>query len=590
MVQMPGRFMNASKGDVVLAPSGNGLIGQLLTQVDPPQHYSHSGIMTRNYDEITHCTANEARVQAYPQGSIIFDGPEPTDGFRTDVVKYGWPGTITQTVENTVHGEWRNDPESGQQYYMQAFDGSAGGATIAGHWTIIPPMVVKPDPMLETEALRLRLHAVADDAAAHTGKFHYRFYCYTDPTIGKTTTAPAEARWAKGTSPGVCSSFIWLMMKRNGMHLQGAGETVKSSDLNPQEVAAGAKIGPATPDGLYLYSAGERDTAAKWLNQAISDQVHDALDQKGSILGGVIHLGGAIDFFTKITTHVSNEFLNAFARDLVQQDDDNTGWQNTKDANAVSPDNIMDWNGPSAPTPGPYGYAEPLAYREPRYELVGASRWAPSHGTGTVSGVATFHGSPEPRAEVRIGGKSAGTDARGHFVLHDVPYGKYLATATKEMQDRTFLSGKRQVTVGAPNVSVSIALQLPPRQYRTVVVDGTFHTHYKQSALFVTLDEKTEDMPFHQEWRLGPDKKHLSQSEAKVEHDVKDAHAILSFELDWQKDNSVQVKWSLNLHDASANDSFRLAEDGKEVCTADCSADNDDSHVHFTVANKRTQA
>ena len=80
------------------------------------------------------------------------------------------------------------------------------------------------------------------------------------------------------------------------------------------------------------------------------------IDQKAGILGGIV------EDFTKIAEHVSNEILNAFARDIVQTDDDDSGWQHTVDANAVSPDNIMLWNGPSSNPPGPYGYYEPLVY------------------------------------------------------------------------------------------------------------------------------------------------------------------------------------------------------------------------------------
>src|SRR5208282_1113264 len=103
--------------------------------------------------------------------SIPLDGPEPTDGFRPDTVKYGWPGAITQTVENSVHGEPLIDPESGIKYNEQDFDTTGSGADIRGQWHIIPPMVVKPDPMFETEGLRQQLHAVADDAFNHTGNF-----------------------------------------------------------------------------------------------------------------------------------------------------------------------------------------------------------------------------------------------------------------------------------------------------------------------------------------------------------------------------------------------------------------------------------
>ena len=53
-------YANARKGDIVLAPGGPaGFIGGLLRQVSPPQHYGHCGIMTRNYDMITHSTFSE---------------------------------------------------------------------------------------------------------------------------------------------------------------------------------------------------------------------------------------------------------------------------------------------------------------------------------------------------------------------------------------------------------------------------------------------------------------------------------------------------------------------------------------------------
>jgi hypothetical protein len=182
--------MNARKGDIVLSPGGNGFIGNLLRQVDHPQRYSHSGIMTRNHDQITHCTMNEDRLMAYPVGKDSLTGdPQPVDGFRPDAVKYGWPGVITQTVENAVTEEPFLDPEtanlpSDQQkwYALQSFGAQPVGMTIDQSWEIVPSLVVMPDPFEETVALRTALHAIADDAAAQTGKGHYRFFCYSDPT------------------------------------------------------------------------------------------------------------------------------------------------------------------------------------------------------------------------------------------------------------------------------------------------------------------------------------------------------------------------------------------------------------------------
>jgi hypothetical protein len=572
--------MNARKGDAVLAPGGNGLIGGLLTQVTVPQRYSHSGIMTTNYDQVTHCTASSDRMQDYPVGSIPTDGPEPVDGFRVDVVRYGWPGTITQTVENAVNGEQLKDPEGGKPYNIQAFDGSADAATIAGSWQIIPPMVVKPDPMLETDQLRLQLHKVADDAAAHTGKFHYRFFCYTDPTIGKTIVAPADAGWAKGTSPGVCSAFIWLMMKRNGMHLQGAGDTVRLGDLSPAEIEAGAKIGPATPDGLYLYSGAERSHAGQWLHDQIYNKAYDTISQKAGILGGVL------EFFTKLADHVSNETCNAFAADHIQTDDDNEDWKNAQDSNAVSPDNIMLWNGPAAATPGPYGYAEPLVYREPRYDTVTIYKWRQVQLTGTLQGRVIYRGQPQAHAMVQLyDGKSAGTDANGHYVLQNVPYGSYLAKTQLVLQDRSFLSARPKVTINAPNTTLDIQLADPPDLFRTVKIEGKIHTHYTYHII-VKTEDKSADLPFYVERNVGP---YHTHEEYSVTNTVEDAHATLHVVLDWQLDKSVTGSFTFNLHDKTFTNNFHIAKDGTGTWWATCSSHNDDARVDFKISNTLKQ-
>jgi len=139
--------------------------------------------MTRNFDEITHCTSSEDRIKAYHVGSVICGGPEP---------------------ENLP------DPEGGTNYSMQDFNAGASGEMVGGNWIIVPSAVVQPDPKLETRELRLRLHAVADDALAQKDKMHYRLYGYTDPTIEQTEVAPAESGWASGTSPAVSDTTVSL--------------------------------------------------------------------------------------------------------------------------------------------------------------------------------------------------------------------------------------------------------------------------------------------------------------------------------------------------------------------------------------------
>ena len=55
--------------------------------------------MTRDRVEIRHCTASVDYLKAHPdEGGPPFMG-NPTDGFREDAVRYGWPGTVTQSLE-----------------------------------------------------------------------------------------------------------------------------------------------------------------------------------------------------------------------------------------------------------------------------------------------------------------------------------------------------------------------------------------------------------------------------------------------------------------------------------------------------------
>jgi hypothetical protein len=205
---VPPRFVNARQGDIILSPGGDGLIAQLLRQVDPPQSFSHSGIMTRNQTEVTHSTASESRLLAYPEGS--FD--EPTEGLQPDALRFLWPGVVKQTVEQAVDGQVMEDPQG------EAENGSKPTYTISGFnpdfagglGEVTPALVVKPDPFEETLEIRTKLREIGAFAATQHRKGHYRFFAYTDPTVVLSQVAPDSAGWAAGTYPCVCSSFIWF--------------------------------------------------------------------------------------------------------------------------------------------------------------------------------------------------------------------------------------------------------------------------------------------------------------------------------------------------------------------------------------------
>ena len=181
--------------------------------------------------------------------------------------------------------------------------------------------------MAETSDLRSQLHKVADDALANTGKWHYRFYGYTEAKIENDAQylAPLDSKRAAATIPGVCSGFIWHMMKRNGMHLAGPTDLVQSTSLTQAQKDMGAKADGNTLDGLYLYTAAERGRAALWLHDQIYNQATDTIDQKAEFLGSLV------EWITKTADHVSNEFLNAFSRDRVVTSDDDSTWSNTAD-------------------------------------------------------------------------------------------------------------------------------------------------------------------------------------------------------------------------------------------------------------------
>ncbi|MDI9941508.1 hypothetical protein QM806_39890 [Rhodococcus sp. IEGM 1351] len=452
-VTMPGRFMNARKGDVILSPGGTGLIGNLLRTVTPGQMYSHSGIMTRNYDELTHSTASEELLLEY------FKNPGPAFVLLKTAIKYMWPGVVKQPIEAAVNGENYTDPVTGETYSIASFSAHAVGVTHNGQFVMVPPLVVKPDPLQETAEVRAKLHDIADAASAKgyrpggTPKSHYRLFCYTDPTIGQTATAPSSAGWAAGTVPSVCSSLIWMSAKSKKVHLETDQDTVFPSDLEQKDIDAGAFVNPGTPDGLYTYTADERQAAGQWLYDTIYSEVYD-------------EAGWAGEFITDAADNRATLLCNTFAND--DPDTDSEAWRNLKDANAVSPDNILWWDGPSEG--GLYGYAEPLIYREPRKEPYPINVWTKVVTRGAITGTVRANGAPISGGNVRVyEGKDDITEASGKYKLGDVPFGKYNLVASKVI-DGIYYSTSKVINLTAENMIVNLELQPPADAFRLAAV------------------------------------------------------------------------------------------------------------------------
>lgn len=455
---VPGRVLNAKKGDVVLSHDGQHMIGQLLQQITPPQFYSHSGIMSKNHIEVRHSTASEERLLDQAKGG---------DGFDPAALKYLWPGTITQTVDKAAYSEWLTSPE-GRPYAIEGFYFDAD----AGSSTIVYPLVVKPPPFEETHAIRRTLHAIADAALEISG--HYRFYCYTDPAAALEPgyVAGDEAGWARGTVPTVCSSLIWLAAQRAGVRLEGPNQRTAPADLEPTDTAAGAAVDASTRDGLYLYTASERQAAARWLYHTIYDLVYAQAGWLGRLL-------------TDAPDDYANQICNTFASDWSGDGStDSDAWSHTGDANAVSPDNIGWWDSPGPGNQGQfssvYGHREELFYRPGTYARVPVYRWRRVATRGNLAG-RVIANADVGGAEVDLLG--SGMDAvvvtsNGEFRFDDVPAGTYTVAAGINIGG-SWNSAEASVSITAGDTShVDIALEPPPEVNRLVTVSVDMETNW----------------------------------------------------------------------------------------------------------------
>ncbi len=596
---MPARFMNGRKGDIILSPGGPGLVGSLLRAVDPPQKYSHSGIMTRNYDEVTHSTASEDRIYDYLVGTLS----EGTDGIRPDILKWMWPGVVAQKVEAAIYGENWTDPESGKQYSISSFSAHAVGVTHNDNFQIVPPLIVKPDPMLETNQVRQTLHTVCASARADSAmidgngtliqsiKSHYRFFCYTNPEIGLTDVAPSASGWAMGTYPSVCSSFIWMALKKNNIRLEGDSSIVHPTDLEPVDVevdpnrpygSGGAGVLPTTKDGLYWYTAAERLVAGKWLYKKMHDKAYEEAGWFGDLL-------------TDAADDVGNQLVNTFALDDAEGKD-HDDWKQMQDANAVSPDNIMFWDGPNQG--GLYGYPEPLIYREPRVEMYTVSRWKRVLSRGTITGTVRRDGQLVQGVLVELyDGMSDFTDGNGVYSMSDVPFGPYMMTASKIIGG-VYYSAKVNVQLNQEVLSLDVDLEPPADRYRLAQLYIDFYG--REDEDWPWDDETTNPGPEYYELELGPDKTTHSKpreykwgGEARVEYDITVLLLV---------DNSIQVNVNAVLYegtsestndlDGTASISFNVPKDQTTagyIKVVNTDENEEDTYGELTLSVKNAQ-
>lgn len=416
----PPQILNAQKGDSVLTADCS-LIRNLLRQVDPPQDYSHSGIMLEGRYTIRSSTAADGRYGEYAG----------TDGVRKDVLRYGWPGTLTQAVEHAFEGRWYSSPESGQAYKITPFNNEPKDCLSGLAPSVVLTIPDELDVPTDTQNYRRPLlWAAADNAATLNG--YYRFSAYSDApaAYSKADIEPSEpSAWANDTYGTVCTSFI-LESLRNAVAF-GAGlimPSVEGGQLESTDVGADISSCNAA-DGYYCYSEAERLDAGNWLYQTF----YDAAYEEAGFWGNA---------FTGVADDLANQVVNCFGFDWCGTEvppeecgipgpqteydaKDSTCWQNPGVGQAVAPDDMMlFWD--SAPD-GPYGKKHDLVLEPGRW--VRTYRWEAAPGTGTVFGTVFGAGGSQPVEDAIVeieGGNNVGLTAQitgpdGKYKIVGVP-------------------------------------------------------------------------------------------------------------------------------------------------------------------------
>jgi len=441
---------NALKGDAVVVRSCTGMVSPLLGAVDPPQKFTHSGIMTKHRFEITQSTGDDDYlVKEHPSGIL----GQPTNGFQEHALRYLWPGTITSSVREAFAGEGRQvtTPE-GKPWKIHGFERLQ--VRCPGDAQIVYPRVLKPPPEFEQQ-VRPKLMAAAD--AAKTIHGHYRFSSYSNAPDAATgdPNGPAPVSGGSGIetygpTPTVCSSFVRFALKKGGFEVDHDKSLPKPSDVTD---------GP--PDGIFFYDAQERKHAGNVLYTGLYNTVQYQLAQAGADLvddswwGGSQSYGGPLwngagmlssifastgpiaGWLTDAPSDIGNQITNCFASDFCAEEaKDSDAWQEPGNGFAVSPDNLVD-HFDSPATGGPYGYSERMIYRGKDYRQV--YEWRPNQGSLPLRVVVIdSNGQGVPFAQVDVPGFTqtpVTTDANARVLIEGVPRGNIMIHAQKFIGD-----------------------------------------------------------------------------------------------------------------------------------------------------------
>ena len=334
----PPYIPNARKGDLILTPAdGVGMVGTLLTKAQPTQFYDHMGIMVEDQILVRHATMGHDRIKKkeYYTGKVLGIEPAPTDGLRPDLITYGWPGTITQTVDDAFYtgfDSWSPRPGAPPETSLNPrWDFYAFNPTTPklvrpkdtdkkevwdAYWKDLNPRrlffdperpadsysihnfpnapqfrmdidglvfgrVVKPHPQLEAADpdLRPTLHRVA--AAAEQIDGHYRFFSYSKARIALpgpgSLRAPAatDAKWGNLPTGArwAAGSEAVVCSSFVWAAVRKASQTPPRLELEGTTTESPSELlGTPPEDGLYRYKEDERRDAANALYEYLSHE------------------------------------------------------------------------------------------------------------------------------------------------------------------------------------------------------------------------------------------------------------------------------------------------------------------------------
>lgn len=500
----PPRLLNALKGDVVLSASC-GLIRDLLGEVG--QQYSHSGIMVSNFDRIRHSTAAEARI-ADAAG---------TNGFPEAVLRYGWPGTITQTIDEAFNGQRMVNPGSREYLVKVGSELVVKGFNLEScpRGGMIPARVARPSPAREA-ALRPALRAAAEAALGIRG--HYRFFGYSRAAIADDPRydAPADAGWAAGTAATVCSSFVWQSFRRAGIDPDGPIPTA---------------------DGLVSYSETDRRRAGQWLYDRLYEEAYKKAGWFGRLL-------------TDAPDELANQVTNCLASDDCRRSaKDSSAWKNPGPGLAVSPDDILRW-------PIWEGYSEPLIYQAKRYAR--KYHWTASPASrpvGRIAGRVFVDNQPAALVRVALKGPADGpttvTGANGRFQFQRVPVGRYAVEAVTLIGGIVYRDEQIVEVLAGEFGRVNLWLRPPAAEsLRLVNVGGNLHI--RDTETFGNPDKR--DFPVNLTIGVTPQRP-LRSVDFKLDERWPCADEVRvesTFTVTLLEDNAVQVDIKLTLFEGAS--------------------------------------